>query len=407
MARHEVLCGVDMGSSQVTCAIGRRDTEDGHLEIISGARSYCKGVSGGVVVNISEASNGIKKAIEEAESRSGDVVNEVYLGLRGAYMESFNNKGMTSMSRTDKEITDEDVTNVIDNAKAIQLSHDRDIIDTIPQEFSVDRQKGVPNPLGMEGNYLEVYVHIVTAPFTFMTNIYKAVQQAGFKAIDPVYSVLGVGEVVVLDEEKELGCLLIDFGGQTTSAAVYSEKAIRFSKELPIGSDLITRDISHALKTSLAQAKEIKEKHGVVAPSFVKEDEEIEYVGVDGHSHRKTTKKYLAEIIGTRFENIFESINEVIRTENYSEGNLPGGIILAGGGALLQGCEQACEQVLGMNARLGLPQEIRGPNEIISNPAYTGAIGILKYRSLSESPRSGSKIMFGSSLFKKLQKFLK
>ncbi|MEW6039954.1 MAG: cell division protein FtsA [Elusimicrobiota bacterium] len=407
MAKHEIMCGLDMGSSQVTCVAGRRDSEDGQIEIVSGARAYCRGVSGGVVVNIGEAAQGIKKVIEEIEEKTGEIIHDVYVGLRGSYIETSNNRGMISISRTDKEITDEDVTNVIENSKAIQISHDRDIIDVIPQEFSVDRQKGVPNPIGMQGNYLEAFVHIVTASLTYINNIHKAVTQAGFNAEEFVYSILGVGDVVVLEEEKELGCLLIDFGGQTTSVAVYSDKSIRFSRELQLGSDLITRDISHALRTSIAQAKEIKERYGVVAPSLVKEDREIEFIGVDGRSHRQTTKKYLADIIGPRFEEVFEELGNVIRAENYADVIMPGGAIITGGGALIEGCEEACSQVLGINARLGLPQGIKGPNDIVSNPAYAAGIGILKYKSASAMPRSSIRFMPGSSFIRKIQKFFR
>jgi len=385
MAKQEIMCGVDIGSSQISVVIGKVDPTKDVLEIISGARTYCRGVNGGVVVNIGETANGIKRAIEEAEEKTDEVIHSVYLGLRGSHIDTVNNRGVVSISRTDKEITNEDVINVIDNAKAIQISTDREIIDTVAQEFSVDRQKGVHDPTGMEGNYLEVYVHIVTASRTHLNNIYKAVAQAGFSVIEPIYGLLAVGEVVVSDEEKELGCLLIDLGGQTTGLAVYSENSIRFSKELQIGSDLITRDISYALRTSIVNAREIKERYGVVSPSMVDKDEEIEFTGVDGRTMRKTCVKFLSEIIAPRVEEIFEKINEVIQDANFSDVIVPGGVIITGGGSLLEGIVKASEQVLGVSSRIGICQGVKGPQEIVSNPSFATAIGLLKYRPGVES----------------------
>jgi len=385
MAKQEILCGVDIGSSQISVVIGKVDPTKDVLEIISGARVSCRGVNGGVVVNIGETANGIKRAIEEAEEKTDEVIHSVYLGLRGSHIETVNNRGVVSISRTDKEITNEDVLNVIDNAKAIQISTDREIIDTVAQEFSVDRQKGVHDPTGMEGNYLEVFVHIVTASKTHLSNIYKAVAQAGFSVVEPVYGLLAVGEVVVSDEEKELGCLLIDLGGQTTGLAVYSENSIRFSEELQIGSDLITRDISYALRTSIANAREIKERYGIASPSMVEKDEEIEFTGVDGRTVRKTSVKFLSEIIAPRVEEIFEKINEVVQDANFSDVIVPGGVIITGGGSLLGGILTASEQVLGVSSRLGICHSVRGPQEIVSNPSFATAIGLLKYRPSLES----------------------
>ncbi|MDI6640980.1 MAG: cell division protein FtsA [Elusimicrobiota bacterium] len=388
MARQEVMCGLDVGSAQITCVLGRRDVSKNTIEIISGAKVGCRGVNGGVVVNIPETVSGIKQVVEEAEEGTDIVVYNVYLGVRGAHIETLNNRGVLSISRTDKEITAEDVMSVIETARAIQLSPDREIIDIIAQEFSVDRQKGVPDPTGMEGNYLEVYVHIVTAATTHLKNISKAVSQAGFSIIEPIYNILGVGDIVVTDEEKELGCLLVDFGGQTTGLAVYSERSIRYSKELPLGSDLITRDISHALRTSIAQAREIKERYGVASPKMINKDEEIEFTGVDGRTIRKTNKKFLAEIIAPRVEEIFEKVNEELQNANLADVVVPGGVILTGGGALLGGIEKAVEQILGIGVRLGLPQGVKGPNDIISNPAFATAIGLLKYRPSIESVKT-------------------
>jgi cell division protein FtsA len=305
----------------------------------------------------------------------------------------------------DKEITHDDVTSAIDNAKAIRISSDREILDTVSQDSSLDGQRGVHNPVGMEGSYLEVFVHVVTSSVTHLNNIYKAITKAGFKVIEPIYGLLATGDVSVTEEEKALGCLLIDFGGQTTGVAIYAEDSIKFSKELPFGSDLITTDISHALRTSVIQAKLIKEKHGVAMPSLLTEDMEIEFMGVDGRTLRKVNRRYLAEIISPRLEEIFNKINDEVQNSPYADVVVPGGIILTGGGASLEGSTTAIEKVLGISTRIGLPQGITGPNKIITDPNYATAIGLLKYRPTIDiiHPKRERIIM---NVFKKIRDWL-
>ncbi|MBU2613959.1 MAG: cell division protein FtsA [Elusimicrobiota bacterium] len=405
MAREELICGLDIGSSQITCVVGKTDAYKDSIEVVSSSRIACRGVIGGVVVNINETALGVKKVIEEAEEKIDAMIHDVYLGIRGSHVETVNNKGVHAILRTDKEITAEDVTSVIENAKAIPMSSDRVIIDTIPQQFQIDRQKGVHDPTGMEGNHLEVNIHIITASSTTLNNIYKSVAQAGFSIIEPpVYGLVAVGNVVVTNEEKELGCLMVDLGGQTTGLVFYGENCIKSSKELTIGCDLITKDISHGLKTSLLQAKEIKERHGVAFPSMLKGNENIDYIGVDGRIMKTTNRKELAEYIAPRLEELFEKISEEIENQDIT----PPGIILTGGGSMLEGIDKACEKVTGIETRLGLPQGIRGPNEITSNPAFATAIGLLKYSpGQEETRRPGMKSISRMPMWRKLRDMFK
>ena len=305
MPREEVICGLDIGSGQVVCVLGQTDQNSELINIVSSGQDSCRGVKGGIVVDIDETANSIANAIEEAEKKADVVIHNLYLGVRGVHIETHNSRGVVSISRADKEIISDDVTSAIDNAKAIRISSDREIIDTVSQDSSLDGQRGVHNPVGMEGSYLEVFVHVVTSSITHLNNIHKAITKAGFKVIEPIYGLLATGDVVVTEEEQALGGLLIDFGGQTTGIAIYAEGSIKFSKELPLGSDLITTDISHALRTSVIQAKLIKEKQGVAIPSLLTEDREIEFMGVDGRTLRKVNRRYLAEIISPRLEEIF------------------------------------------------------------------------------------------------------
>lgn len=378
MAKTGIIAGLDIGSSQVCCVIGRRSEDNAILEIIGGARMPCRGVKGGVVINLSETSYAVQKVIEDAEEQANENVRQLYLGLRGSHIESLNARGAINISRTDKEITADDVAGAIENAKTIRLSPDREILHTIPQEFSLNHQRGVPNPVGMEGNFLEVDVHILTASSSHISNIYKAISQAGVDVLDPIYGFLAVGDLVITQEEKELGCLLIDFGGLTTGLAIYTEGSIRYSKELQIGSDFISRDISHSLRTSLAVAQDIKEKYGISMNSLLKNDSKFEYTAVDGRSIREGTRRQLVEIIQPRLDQIFVTIEEELKKSNLADAIVPGGIIITGGASKLDGLLQATEQALSCSTRVGLPQDVTGKEEIITNPAYATAIGLLR-----------------------------
>ena len=404
MAKSEIIAGLDIGSSQICCVIGRLSEETGALEVLSGAKLPCRGVKGGVVINLSETSYAVQKVIEQAEEQAQETVRQIYLGLRGNHIESMNARGAINISRTDKEITAEDVSGAIENAKTIRLSPDREILHSIPQEFSLNHQRGVPNPVGMEGNFLEVDVHILTGSSSHLSNIYKAIAQAGFEVVEPVYGLLSVGDLVITQEEKELGCLLIDFGGLTTGIAIYTEGSIRFSKELQVGSDFITRDISHSLRTSLSVAQDIKEKYGIAMGSLLKEDSKFDFTAVDGRTIRESTRKQLIEIIQPRLDQIFVSIDEEIKNSNLADAIVAGGVVITGGGARLDGIMHAAEQALNSSTRIGLPQDITsGPEEIIGNTTFATAIALLR-SNISNSPGFASqRPVKGSGLMSKVK----
>ncbi|HNW43074.1 MAG TPA: cell division protein FtsA [Elusimicrobiales bacterium] len=379
MGKSEIIAGLDMGSSRVTCVIAERDEEHNKIRILAGASAPCKGLKGGVVVNIEETARAIEHAMDAAEGKANEVVGEVYLGVRGSHIQAFDNKGGYNIARTDKEITGEDVSNVIESAKTVPLSSDREILHVIPQGFSLDRQRGVPNPIGMEGALLEVGVHIVTASTPVINNLVKSVFKGGFRVADTIYTLLAIGELVVSEEEKDLGCLLIDTGGQTTSIAIYSEGSIHFSKEIPMGGDNVTRDIAYGLGTTMAAAQEIKEKFGAVFSNMVEEDKMISVTRLDARTKREVKPRDLLDFIQPRAEEILEKINQAVQSSNYAE--LPGGAILTGGGALLKGMPEAAEELLDLSqARLGIAaQEIlQCPEEYLTQP-YLGAVALVCY----------------------------
>jgi cell division protein FtsA len=394
-----------MGSGRVTCVVARPMGGE-RLEAIASASSPCRGLKGGVVVNIAETARAISIAIEEAEQKAEAEVHDVYLGVRGSHLQSFNNRGAINIARTDKEITAEDVQGVIENAKAIPISNDREIVHVVPQGYSLDRQRGVPNPVGMEGSLLEVEVHIVTASSSHLSNLVKSVNKAGFNVVEPVYGLLAAGELVVTPEEKELGCLLIDLGGQTISLGIYSEGSIKYTKELSIGSDFITRDLAFGLRTSLATAETIKEKHGVALSSLIEGEEDITFVGVDGRTPHTIKPRTLLEFVQPRIEQIFSVVSEDLHNSNYSDLIAPSGAILTGGGALLKGMQEAASEMLEMPVRVGRPHRdtLEGPEGLLSLPNAT-SLGLVCYPTLTgagvgmrQARKGGLKKKF-SSLF--------
>ncbi len=379
MVKSDILAGLDIGSGKITCVLATHEPKDDLVKVLSASCVPCKGVKGGVVVDIPNAANSVRAAIEEAEEKINEIVGEVYLGIRGYHIESFNNRGAYNIARTDKEITADDVASVIDNAKAIKITAEREILHIVPQGFSLDKQKGVPNPVGMEGSLLEVNVHIVISASSHLNNLVKTIGQAGFKVSESVYNLLGLGEIVVTPEEKDLGCLLIDIGGQTTSVGIYYDGTLQFSKEIPIGGDYITRDIAYGLGTAMRTAREIKEKYGAAISSLV-EDEMITVTSLDRRTQREIRPRDLLDFIQPRVEEIFSKIDHALQTSGYSD-LCRNGAILTGGCSLLKGMPEACQQVLDLQqARMGYPaaEIVDCPQEYMTQE-YLTAIGLACY----------------------------
>ncbi|OIO07642.1 MAG: cell division protein FtsA [Elusimicrobia bacterium CG1_02_63_36] len=383
MGKSELIAGLDLGSGRVVCVLGTPDPEGQGTKILGGAIVPTRGLKGGVVLNIHETARAIRAAVEKAEEQAGQMVHGLYIGVRGDHIQSFNNSGNYNIARTDKEITAEDVRGVIEHAKAIPISADREILHVIPQSFALDRQGGVPDPIGMEGALLEVDVHIVTASSSHVTNLTKAVAEGGFDVIEPVYSLLALGEFLVTEEERDLGSLLVDVGGQSISLGIFAEGGIKFSKELPFGSDFITRDLAHGLRTKIPTAERIKIEHGIAHPALLNGngDDLIEFKGVDGRTVHSVKKNTMVDIILPRVEEMFTHIGEEVQNSNYGDLAVPGGTILTGGGSQLRGLAQAAEQILNMPARgaYAHPGIVDAPAAILEDPSYATALGLVCY----------------------------
>ena len=380
--KQKIVIGLDVGSSNV-CALVGKITQKPEVEIIGSAKVPCRGLRNGVVVNIDETTRAIGQAVEEAEGTANIPIKTVYVGIEGGHIESFNHQGAIMIARSDKEIAEEDILRVIDSARAIRLSAEREIIHTLPQGFVVDGQRGVMDPVGMEGSHLGVHVHIVTGVSTTINNLVKCINRNGLEVEDIVLSVLAAAETVVTPEEKDLGCVLIDFGGQTVDLAIFVEGALKATRAIPIGSDIITKDIAHCLHVPLSEAERIKKEFGCAEMKMISDNLEINILGMDGKSRQTILTSKLCEIVQPRVEEIFTFVHEEMARIG-RENLIPAGGILTGGGALLRGVNEVSEEILNLPMRLGVPQKVEGPSEVTSSPGYATAIGLIKYAQKEE-----------------------
>lgn len=403
----------------MVCAIGRRNEDQDAVEVLAATRQNCRGIKGGVVINIDETSLAIRRAVESAEDMAKETVRDLIVGIRGGHIQTFNHHGAINIARTDKEITTDDVSQVIESTKAVPISTDREIIHVIPQDFVLDRQQGVPNPVGMEGSLLEVEVHIVTAGSSHLNNIWRSINNAGFSIREPVYSLLAVGESVVTQEEKDLGCVLVDLGGASTGLAIYVDGGVRYTKELPIGADAITNDLAHGLRTSFTQAKMVKERYGAAMRMSKKQvlvtgngqespidlEEEISYTSVDGRTQKQIQRGTLLDFISPRVEEIFTLVQTEVENSGFGEQVTAGGVILTGGGSMMTGIIHAAEKMMEVTTRHGLPQNITGLSEILSHPSYATAAGLLTFHSMGDWGRSQKGRRPGGSVVDQVKSF--
>ena len=394
MSKADLIAGLDMGSGRLTCLIGATEPEAGRVRVLGGASVACRGINAGGVVNLLETRSAVEQVLGEAEAAAGDVtVTGVFLGVRGTHLQSCNNKGALNIARSDREITAEDVQAVVANATAIPLSSDQEILHVVPQSFTLDRQRGMPNPVGMEGSTLEVDVHIVTASITQINSLIKSVIGAGFEVVDVVYGLLATGEQLVTPEEKELGTLLVDLGGQSLSLGVFTEGGLRYSKELGIGADYITRDLAVGLHTSIATAERLKIAHGLAHVSRLNGNKEIEFSRVDGRTLDRVKPSAMMRFILPRVEEIFNMVADDLKESTYADLVSAGGLILTGGGSLMQGIPAAAEELLGLQTRVGMahPEQMAGDEKWFS-PSYATAMGLLTYANSTRLGPAASRL---------------
>jgi len=376
MAQQEnLVVGLDIGTTKI-CAIVAEVGPGGKVDIQGIGTHPSRGLRKGVVFNIEATVESIKAAIQEAELMAGCEISNVYAGIAGGHIKGLNSHGIVAVK--DREVTQADVDRVIDAARAIAIPLDREVIHILPQEYIIDDQDGIREPMGMSGVRLESKVHIVTGAVTSAQNIVKCAQRCGLIVADIVLEQLASSEAVLSQDEKELGVALIDIGGGTTDLAIWSEGSIIHTSVLAIGGDHITNDIAVGLRTPMEDAERIKQKFGCALGSMVDDEESIEVPSVGGRKPRVLSKRILTEIIEPRVEEMFSLVHQEIHRTGY-EDLLASGVVITGGATLLEGMPELAEDILGLPVRLGMPSDVGGLVDVVRSPIYSTGVGLILY----------------------------
>ncbi len=373
------IVAIDIGSSKIGVLIGQRD-EHGALEVVGKGVAINRGTRRGNIVNVEATVDALKQATEEAEVMAGIEVSRAYIGVAGTDIRSINSRGMVSVAKKDqdREITRQDIGRVLEAAQSAALPSDREILHAIPQDFIVDEQGGISDPMGMLGSRLEVAVHLVTGNITRRKTLLTCINRAGIEVIELVFEPLATAEAVLTHDERELGALLLDIGCGTTEYAVFGDGEVQHSAVLPVGAGHFTNDLAMVLRTPFAEAEQIKVKHGCCLSGMVGEEEGISVPTVAGGPPRVVPKRELCGILQPRAEEMLTLVREDLGKYGFDE-TLRGGVVLTGGGAQLDGYLELAEQVFNCTVRYGLPQGLGGLVDVISSPTWTAASGLLLY----------------------------
>jgi cell division protein FtsA len=372
--REELVIGLDIGTTKICVVVAER-TENG-VDIIGIGTHPSRGLRKGVVVDIDATVSSIKHAVEEAELMADCEISSVYAGIAGSHIRAFNSHGVVAVK--DREVAPGDVKRVIDAAKAVSIPMDREVIHVIPQEFIIDDQDGIREPLGMSGVRLEAKIHIVTAAVTSAQNIVKCANKAGLNVIDIVLEPLASAEASLAGDERELGVCLMDIGGGTTDVAVFAEGSIQHTAVLALGGAHISNDLAVGLRTPFDEAERIKKKFGVSASRFLPADDVISVPSVGGRRPREVSRKILCEIIEPRVDEILSLARQTLVKEGL-EGRIPSGVVLTGGCSALEGMLDLAEEIFEAPVRLGLPIHVGGLQDVVRGPMYATGVGLVLY----------------------------
>ncbi|HID98210.1 MAG TPA: cell division protein FtsA [Thermodesulfobacteriaceae bacterium] len=382
----DIVVGLDIGTTKI-CAVVGEVLED-EIEIVGVGTHPSVGLRKGVVVNIDSTVNSIRKAVEEAELMAGHEISAVTIGIAGSHIKGFNSHGVIAVKS--QEISEEDIDRVIDAAKAVAIPLDREVIHILPQEYIVDEQDGILDPVGMTGVRLETKVHIVTGAVTAAQNLIKCANRANLDVLDMALQPLASGDAVLTQEEKDLGVALVDFGGGTTDLALFTESAIRHTAVLGLGGNNLTNDIAVGLRTPMKEAEKIKVRHGSCLGALVRKDEMIEVPSVGGRKPRQLSRQILSEIIEPRVEEILTLIDqEIERTE--LKDLLGSGLVITGGSAALPGIAEMADQIFQLPTRIGHPRRISGLVDVVNGPMFATAVGLVLYGAEHQTRRTFSR----------------
>jgi cell division protein FtsA len=374
--------GLDIGTTKISCIVAEMNGDD-EPRVVGVGNAPSEGLRRGVVVDLEKTVSSIQRAVEEAERMAGVVAKGVTAGIAGDHIRSINGRGVIAVSRKNNEIAASDVDRVVEAAKAIAIPTDREIIHVIPQEFMVDDQSGIKDPVGMSGVRLEAEVHIITGAVTSAKNICRAIQRAGLKVNDLVLEPLASSHAVLEADERDLGVALLDIGGGTTDVAVFHDGSIRHTAIIPFGGSNVTNDIAIGLRTPIDKAETIKIQHGCALAALVPSEETVSVSGVGGRADREISRHVLASMIEPRMEEIFIMANKEVRKNHCAE-LLGGGVVLTGGTSLMPGVVELAEQVFEMPVRLGLPRGVGGLSANVADPRFATGVGLVLHAAHGE-----------------------
>jgi cell division protein FtsA len=372
-----LIVALDIGTSKVVVLVGAITSTEGygHVEVIGIGSRPSRGLKRGVVVNIEATVQSIQGALEEAELMAGCEIHSAYTGIAGSHIRGLNSHGMVAIR--DKEVLPADIERVLDAAKAVAIPADQKILHILAQEYTIDSQEGIREPVGMSGVRLEAKVHIVTGAVSAAQNIIKCVQRCGMQVSDIVLEQIASSYAVLTEDEKELGVCLIDIGGGTTDIAIFVDGSIRHTAVIPIAGDQVTNDIAIALRTPTKHAEEIKLKHACALTNLT-DDQPIEVTGVAKRLPRQLSKKVLADVVSARYEELFSLVLAELRRSGY-EDSVASGIVITGGASKVEGVIDLAESVFQMPVRLGIPQHVKGLTDVLDSPIYATSVGLLLY----------------------------
>lgn len=396
-----LIVGLDIGTSKVVAIVGEV-TVEGEIDIIGIGTQPSRGLKKGVVVNIESTVQSIQRAIEEAELMAGCQIRSVYAGIAGSHVRSINSHGIVAIK--DKEVTTADVSRVIDAAKAVAIPADQRILHVLPQEFLIDNQEGIRDPISMSGVRLECRVHLVTGAVSAAQNIIKCVRRCGLEVDDVILEQLASSASVLTEDEKELGVCLVDIGGGTTDIAIFTEGAIRHTAVIPIAGDQVTNDIAVALRTPTQYANDLKIKFACALRQLATSDETIEVPSVGDREPRRLARQTLAEVVEPRYEELLSLVLAEVRRSGFEE-ICAAGIVLTGGSSKMEGVIELAEEIFHMPVRLGVPQHVSGLVDVIRNPIHATGVGLLLFGNKQQTSFSSQQLEdnVGDSLWKKMK----
>lgn len=404
-AQNRMIVGLDIGTSKVVALVAEVDA-NGDIEIIGMGSHPSRGMKKGVVVNIESTVQSVQRAIEEAELMAGCQINSVYVGIAGSHVRSLNSHGIVAIK--DGEVIDADLERVLDAAQAVAIPADQKILHILPQEYVIDNQEGIREPLGMSGVRLEAKVHLVTCAVNAAQNIEKCIKRCGLDVDEIILEQVASSYSVLTDDERELGVCMVDIGGGTSDIAIFTEGSIRHTGVIPIAGDQVTNDIAMALRTPTQHAEEIKIKYACALTQLASADETIKVPSVGDRPPRDLSRQSLAEVVEPRYDELFTLVQAELRRSGF-EDLIPAGVVLTGGTSKMEGVVELAEEIFHMPVRVGAPTRVKGLTDIVRNPIYATAVGLLEYgaaHSRQSSAKSGRKRADGPGLLAKLKEWM-